>query len=112
MTNEDAIKILKEHCYVYNPLDFDITIMINTAIDKAIIALLQQNETETQKIQELEQAQLEKAYELGKSEGSYDEIMTEIERQQKWLYRAGYTAHNIDIAFDTIKSVVRRSEEQ
>ena len=37
-----------------------------------------------------------------------DELKSEIECQKKWLFRAGYTAHNIDIAFDTIKSVLER----
>lgn len=42
MTNEDAIKILKEHCYVFNPLDFDKTTMINTALDMAVKTLRQE----------------------------------------------------------------------
>ena len=42
MTNEDAIKILKEHCYVFNPLDFDKTTMINTALDTAVRTLERQ----------------------------------------------------------------------
>lgn len=38
-------------------------------------------------------------------------IRAEIDRQEKWLLQAGYTAYNIDIAFDAIKSVVAESEE-
>ena len=40
-----------------------------------------------------------------------DKIRAEIDRQQKWLLRAGYTAYNVDIALDAIKAVVAESEE-
>ena len=41
-----------------------------------------------------------------------DKIRAEINRQEKWLLQAGYTAYNVDIALDAIKSVVtERSEE-
>jgi len=39
-----------------------------------------------------------------------DKIRAEIDRQEKWLLQAGYTAYNVDIAFDAIKSVVVESE--
>lgn len=39
-----------------------------------------------------------------------DKIRAEIDRQQKWLLQAGYTAYNVDIAFDAIKAVVVESE--
>ncbi len=35
-----------------------------------------------------------------------DKIRAEIDRQQKWLLQAGYTAYNVDIALDAIKAVV------
>ena len=35
-----------------------------------------------------------------------DKIRAEIERQEKWLMDAGYNQYNVDIALDTIKSVV------
>lgn len=41
MTPEEAIKIIKEECYVSNLLDIDKTIFINTALDKAVEALKQ-----------------------------------------------------------------------
>ena len=41
-----------------------------------------------------------------------DKIKAEIDRQQKWLLHAGYTAYNVDIALDAIKSVVTESEEK
>lgn len=41
----------------------------------------------------------------------FDKIRTEIDRQEKWLLQAGYTAYNVDIAFDSIKSVLTESEE-
>ena len=40
-----------------------------------------------------------------------DKIRAEIEKQEKWLLQAGYTAYNVDIALDAIKSVVAESEE-
>ena len=40
-----------------------------------------------------------------------DKIRAEIDRQQKWLLQAGYTAYNVDIALDAIKAVVAESEE-
>ena len=46
-----------------------------------------------------------RGYEDGKSD-VLDKIRTEIDRQQKWLLHAGYTAYNVDIALDAIKSVV------
>lgn len=39
-----------------------------------------------------------------------DKIRAEIDRQEKWLLQAGYTAYNVDIAFDSIKSVLAESE--
>lgn len=39
-----------------------------------------------------------------------DKIRAEINRQEKWLLQAGYTAYNVDIAFDTIKAVLAESE--
>lgn len=41
-----------------------------------------------------------------------DRIRAEVEKQEKWLLQAGYTAYNTDIAFDAIKAVLaERSEE-
>ena len=37
-----------------------------------------------------------------------DKIRAEIDRQEKWLLQAGYTAYNVNIAFDAIKSAVER----
>ena len=39
-----------------------------------------------------------------------DKIRAEIEKQEKWLLQAGYTAYNVDIALDDIKAVVAESE--
>lgn len=39
MTNKEAIEILKQNCYVFNPLNFDRTTLVNTALDIAIAAL-------------------------------------------------------------------------
>lgn len=39
-----------------------------------------------------------------------DNLRAEIERQEKWLLQAGYTAYNVDIAFNSIKLVLEESE--
>ena len=41
-----------------------------------------------------------------------EQIRTEINRQEKWLLQVGYTAYNVDIAFDTIKAVLAESENK
>ena len=41
-----------------------------------------------------------------------DKIRAEINRQEKWLLQAGYTAYNVDIAFDTIKALLAESENK
>jgi hypothetical protein len=44
VTIEEAIKIIKSECYVFNPLNFDRTQLINTALDAAVEALEQVKE--------------------------------------------------------------------
>jgi len=44
MTASEAIKIIKSECYVFNPLNFDRTQLINTALDAAVEALEQLKE--------------------------------------------------------------------
>lgn len=39
MTNKEAIEIIKHNCYIFNPLNFDRTTLVNTALDRAIEAL-------------------------------------------------------------------------
>ena len=39
MTNEKAIEVIQKNCYVSNLLDLDETVMINTAMDRAVEAL-------------------------------------------------------------------------
>lgn len=41
MTARDAIEVIKSECYVVNALNFDRTKIINTALDKAVLALQQ-----------------------------------------------------------------------
>lgn len=43
MTKEEAIDIIKSECYVFNPLNFDRSTMVNTALDMAIKALEQES---------------------------------------------------------------------
>ena len=40
-----------------------------------------------------------------------EQIRAEIDRQEKWLLQAGYTAYNVDIALDAIKSVAEGSDK-
>lgn len=39
MTNKEAIRIIKEECYIFNMLNLDRTTLVNTALDRAIAAL-------------------------------------------------------------------------
>lgn len=41
-----------------------------------------------------------------------DKIKAEIEKQEKWLLQAGYNEYNVDIAFNSIKSVLAASEDK
>lgn len=41
MIASEAIKVIKSECYVFNPLNFDRTQLINTALDAAMEALEQ-----------------------------------------------------------------------
>ena len=43
MTREEAVNIIKSECYVFNPLNFDRTTKINTALDVAVQALEKQD---------------------------------------------------------------------
>ena len=43
MTNKEAIDVIKSECYVFNPLNFDRSTKINTALDVAVEALEQQD---------------------------------------------------------------------
>lgn len=43
MTREEAIGVIKSECYVFNPLNFDESTRINTALDMALKALDQES---------------------------------------------------------------------
>lgn len=43
-------------------------------------------------------------------EAILDKIRAEIEKQEKWLLQAGYNAYNVDIAFNSVKSVLAENE--
>ena len=43
MTKKEAIEIIKSECYIFNPLDFDSSTMVNTALNMAIEALEKQD---------------------------------------------------------------------
>ena len=64
-------------------------------------------------IDELKQWEYDKGYDRG-YEGTMtvlDKIRAEIEKQEKWLWQAGYNAYNVDIALDAIKAVIAESED-
>ena len=41
-------------------------------------------------------------------ESKANKIIAEVENQAKWLLSAGYNAYNVDIAFDSILSRIRK----
>lgn len=41
VSEAEAIKVIKSECYTFNPLNFDRTRLVNTALDKAAEALEQ-----------------------------------------------------------------------
>lgn len=41
-----------------------------------------------------------------------NKIRAELDRQEKWLLRAGYNVYNVYIAFGAIKAVLAESEEK
>ena len=43
MAKKDAIDVIKSECYVFNPLNFDRSTMVNTALDMAVKALEQES---------------------------------------------------------------------
>ena len=43
MTREEAIGTIKSECYIFNPLNLDMSTRINTALDMAIEALDQES---------------------------------------------------------------------
>lgn len=47
-----------------------------------------------------------------RKESILDKIKDEVEKQEKWLFLAGLTTYNVDIAFSSIKAVLKESEVQ
>ena len=43
MTREEAIGVIKSECYIFNPLNLDMSTRINTALDMSIEALDQES---------------------------------------------------------------------
>lgn len=50
------------------------------------------------------------AIETLEQEPVIDKLKAEIEKQEKWLLQAGYNAYNVDIAFNSVKSVLAENE--
>ena len=47
MTNKEAIRIIKENCYIFNMLNLDRRVLVNTALNRAIAALEKAGDNET-----------------------------------------------------------------
>lgn len=77
MTKEDAIDIIRRECYVFNPLNFDMSITINMALDMAVKAL----EKETKPMVEIDLDYVIKQKYIERE--VLDKIKAEI-RQQQW----------------------------
>ena len=50
MTDEKAIEVIQQNCYVSNLLDLDETVMINTALDRAVDALKKTSKMEIKQV--------------------------------------------------------------
>lgn len=50
-------------------------------------------------------------YKAPEQEPILDKIKAEVEKQERWLFLAGLTTYNVDIAFNSIKAVLAESEE-
>ena len=81
----------------------------NDVWEKAEKALKQEPKTDTWSIKEVADTLVKHGL-IVEQEPILDKIRAEINRQEKWLLQAGYTAYNVDIALDAIKSVVAESE--
>ena len=44
MTDKEAIEIIKHECYIFDMGDFDLTTIVNTALDRAVNALKYRND--------------------------------------------------------------------
>lgn len=92
MTREDAIEIIKSECYVFNPLNFDSSTRINTALDMAIKALSQESSEDVISRQAAIDALDEQIALCNKALGSFDISMKEeyavkVERASLKAYR-------------------------
>ena len=89
MKLDEAINIIKSECYIFNPLDFDRTTMVNTALDVAVEAL------EQEPLLDKIKAEIEKCYctvtndyDHGRNYGLYmatqiiDKYKEEMEREE------------------------------
>ena len=85
MTKEDAIEILNSVLEEW-VMDDNVSIPREEALRFAIKALEQ--------------------------EPILDKIRDEIEKQEKWLIREGYTTRKLHIAFDSIRLVLAESEDK
>ena len=86
MTREEAIEIIKSECYVFNPLNFDRSTMVNTALDMAVKAL--------------EQEPCEDCV-------SREKVLKIINFEDVWLHNAESHNANTEIAFYSMLSKIK-----
>ena len=110
MSREEAIKIL----YQYSVQDMTYPKEDIEAFELAIKALEEQQNPNSIRINFVgeEEAKEFDEYLKNQQESVLDKIMDEIDTQDKWLAQAGYTAYNVDIAFNSIKRVLAESEDK
>ena len=77
MTREEAVNIIKSECYVFNPLNFDKSTIVNTALDMAIKAL------------EKESAEIHEGDVRANIEGDYYMIIEEQKENSKIMHIDG-----------------------
>ena len=97
MTREEAIKWLNYHI---NITDYEETDELYIALKMAIEALEQEP---------CEDCIIHLLIHKPKLD-TLDKIRAEIDCQEKWIMSAGCNAYNVDIAFNSIKSVLSESE--
>ena len=95
MTNKEAIKQIEvlRTCMIVDDAESHIIEALNIAVE----ALEQEPMVEIDLYSVIKQKYIERDV--------LDKIRAEIDREGKWLMQAGYTAYNVDIAFDAIKNI-------
>ena len=84
MTKENAIDIIKSECYVFNPLNFDRSTMVNTALDMAVKALKQADMLDKARVEIAEYGSIWVQYTIkGRTDKDIDDIVENAIKQAK-----------------------------